>query len=165
MANERSTDASADAFFDDEQELIAEEEAQSAAAAPAAAEEQTADDARKPAAAEAPAGARPASGVDAPPFWMVIAIAVIALLLGVVIGYLLGASTAFSSAEAAMADTSQTAGAVSADALPEGHPGVTIDPDGTAHVTEEGSSSSAGGDAAGGAASADAGSAANGSAA
>ncbi|MDQ9722699.1 hypothetical protein RFX65_00705, partial [Acinetobacter baumannii] len=52
------------------------------------------------AASEAKAPA-PAARRDAPPFWMVLAIAVIALVLGIVIGYLIGTSATLAELESA----------------------------------------------------------------
>ena len=95
-----------------------------------------------PAASDDPAPARGASA-DAgyvrtpPPFWMVLAIAAISLLLGVVIGYLAGSASALQtiSEEQAAAQAAQAEDA-SSFAMPEGHPEVSVDEDGTAHVTE-----------------------------
>lgn len=145
------TDKVTDEFFDDEVELeaAAETGAPGAAAegpacdvAPdsAATPERNAAPARRPERTEAPAGAPSAStGPTPPPFWMVLVITAIALLLGVIIGYLLGSSSAMSSMMAAQADaratqTTDTSG--DAYALPEGHPQVEVDEDGTAHVAE-----------------------------
>ena len=132
MANDTKPAPVDDGFFDDEQELIAEEQTE-AQTAP------TRDEADRPA---APQQASSGKGMDAPPFWMVVAIALIALLLGVVIGYLLGSSTALSAAEAAVqssdaATASADTGTVATDELPEGHVPVVVDEDGTAHVAEE----------------------------
>lgn len=102
-----------------------------------------------PVAAEDPASERAAAPASSrrtpPPFWMVLAIAVIALLLGIVIGYLLGSMTTLSTLEsgqmnAASTSQDQTAeGDASAYELPAGHPDVTVDDDGTAHVSDAGS--------------------------
>lgn len=121
-----------DEFFDDEQELM------EAAGRPAE------GDAAPAAAPAAPAGddGRPAP----PPFWMVLAIAAVALALGGVVGYLLGASSALASLEALGADEVQqtyaTDGGASegaSDALPEGHPQLDIAEDGTATLADGGS--------------------------
>ena len=115
------TDKVTDEFFDDEVEL---------GGAPS----------RRPERTEAPANTSSAgTGPTPPPFWMVLVITAIALLLGVIIGYLLGSSSAMSSMMAAQADaqatqTTDTSG--DAYALPEGHPQVEVDEDGTAHVAE-----------------------------
>ena len=116
----------ADEFFDDEQELM--DQVSGAAEEPAV-----------PARAREPRGSKPASGREAPPFWMVLAIAVIALLLGMVIGYLAGSSatlSALESSQAASEEQVESAAGDDAYALPEGHPDVTVDEDGTAHVAE-----------------------------
>ena len=119
----------ADEFFDDEQELM-----EAAGSAPSTA--RTGSSKRRPA-SEKPAA--PAAGCEAPPFWMVVAIALIALVLGVVIGYLIGTSTAYSALEAAQS-TEMTGTASDTDSstsmLPEGHPELSIDEDGTATVVE-----------------------------
>lgn len=108
-----------DEFFEDEAELMGEP------AAP--------DDAKsQPASAPSPARH------EAPPFWMVLAIAAIALVLGVVIGYLLGTQATLAelgNSSAAMA-RQQSQPADSAPQLPEGHPQLSIDEDGTARVAE-----------------------------
>ena len=148
------TDKVTDEFFDDEVEL----EAAAEAGAPGAAAEGPARvvdanrgaapergvaagaPARRSGRAEEPANTSSAgTGPTPPPFWMVLVITAIALLLGVIIGYLLGSSSAMSSMMAAQADaqatqTTDTSG--DAYALPEGHPQVEVDEDGTAHVAE-----------------------------
>lgn len=148
------TDKVTDEFFYDEVEL----EAAAEAGAPGAAAEGSARDvesnhaaaperdaaadapACRPERAEAPAGpSSAATGPTPPPFWMVLVITAIALLLGVIIGYLLGSSSAMSSMMAAQEDAqaAQTTDTSSdAYALPEGHPQVEVDEDGTAHVAE-----------------------------
>lgn len=134
-----------DEFFDDEVELEAAAEGPARDVEPdsaAAPERDAAADAsaRRSSRAEAPADVSSAStGPTPPPFWMVLVITAIALLLGVIIGYLLGSSSAMSSMMAAQADaqatqTTDTSG--DAYALPEGHPQVEVDEDGTAHVAE-----------------------------
>lgn len=149
------TDKVTDEFFDDEVEL----EAAAEAGAPGAAAEGPARDvdpdhaaaperdvaagapARRAERAEAPAVPSSAgTGPTPPPFWMVLVITAIALLLGVIIGYLLGSSSAMSSMMAAQEDAqaTQTADTSSdAYALPEGHPQVEVDEDGTAHVADD----------------------------
>ena len=137
----------ADEFFDDEQELMEEAERPSAAPEPArakksraakkrgskaAASEKVPDDASKP--------AESAARTDAPPFWMVLLIAVIALALGVVIGYLMGSASALNALEAQQEQYTQSAATDDESyGLPEGHPDVTVDEDGAAHIAEDGS--------------------------
>ena len=125
-----------DEFFDDEQELMAEE----TPAAPAP----------KPSRKSAKATATSTSDVegvphrDAPPFWMVLAIAAIALILGIVIGYLIGTSATLSQLGNSSASTAQqvTEDTQSATGqLPEGHPDLNINEDGTATLAENGSDS------------------------
>lgn len=120
----------ADEFFDDEQELM----------------DQAAGGTGKPAqgahtsAARETRSTKSASGREAPPFWMVLAIAVIALLLGMVIGYLAGSSATLSALESSQAASEEQLASAADDdsyALPEGHPDVTVDEDGTAHVAED----------------------------
>lgn len=121
-----------DDFFDDEQELM------EADAAPGPAPERAAAARPRTRAAAPKASAAETPGRAAPPFWMVLAIAAIALILGVVIGYLLGTS-------ATLAELSQGAQAVSgaggATQLPEGHPELNVNADGTASVAGSGSAS------------------------
>lgn len=160
----------ADEFFDDEQELMEADAAraarahqaaqgvsagtESAASAPAA-PAKSAQVSRSAAAASAPAAGADDARRDPPPFWMVLAIAAIALLLGMVIGYLIGTSTALSSLETLSSDevqqqygTSSTDNAAddgsvdSEDVLPEGHPKLDIAEDGTATLADEGDSGS-----------------------
>lgn len=73
----------------------------------------------------------------APPFWMVLAIAGISLLLGMVIGYLAGTSSAIAELEANVAQNAQQqedrGGSVS---MPEGHPDVEVGEDGTASLAD-----------------------------
>lgn len=153
------TERAFDDFFDDE--LALEEEAEgkvaaedvstaapgaetAAATGDAAGDKDAASDvpaAGATAATEAAVFASDAPARQAPPFWMVLVITAIALLLGVIIGYLLGSSAAMSSLASAQADAAaqQTADTASDDAsyaLPEGHPQVEVDTDGTAHVAE-----------------------------
>lgn len=124
-----------DEFFDDEQELM--HNAQAGAKPKRAKNNQ--------AAGAAPAAAKQTARRDAPPFWMVLAIAVIALLLGVIIGYLIGTSTAYSALQVLESDEVQqeygTGGSEDASSmLPEGHPEVSIDEDGNATIVDSGSS-------------------------
>lgn len=121
-----------DEFFDDEQELM---EAQLEAASEDADTVRDIADARRDehAASEAETPA-PAARRDAPPFWMVLAIAVIALVLGIVIGYLIGTSATLAELESAssqMAAQGEASGG-SSSTLPEGHPDLSINEDGTA---------------------------------
>lgn len=140
----------ADDFFDDEQELMEAAAHGEAPRADSAAETTRASAAaagQKPRAFSGTATAREsrqedtaASGRQAPPFWMVVAIAAIALLLGVVIGYLMGSSATLAALESQMGSQAQTAEAdsdASAYELPEGHPQVEVDEDGTAHVADD----------------------------
>lgn len=74
---------------------------------------------------------------QAPPFWMVLVIAAIALLLGVIIGYLIGTSTAYSLLGQTSNDEMQQRYAADggqdvSGALPQGHPKVQVDKDGKA---------------------------------
>ncbi len=120
----------ADEFFDDEQELM--DQATGAAEVPAQKTRTSASREARP--------AKSASGREAPPFWMVLAIAVIALLLGMVIGYLAGSSATLSALESSQAASEEQLASAADDdsyALPEGHPDVTVDEDGTAHVAED----------------------------
>lgn len=130
-----------DEFFDDEQELM---EAQLEAASQDADTVRDIADARgeERAASEAKAPA-PAARRDAPPFWMVLAIAVIALVLGIVIGYLIGTSATLAELESAssqMAAQSEASGG-SSSTLPEGHPDLSINEDGTATLADGSSDS------------------------
>lgn len=122
-----------DDFFDDEQELMEEQRGE---ASPKSSKGASADAAGR--GASAPADGRR----EPPPFWMVLAIAAIALVLGVLIGYLLGTSTAYSALEAMdSAEVQQDYGTSSSDVqemLPEGHPQLEIEEDGTATVAGSG---------------------------
>lgn len=110
----------ADEFFDDEQELMeasvdasASLREQGSSADSGEGSSRAAKDARnaegsrprkRGKASPSKGGARPAEGEasqrrDPPPFWMVLAIAAIALVLGVVIGYLLGSSATLGALE------------------------------------------------------------------
>lgn len=130
-----------DEFFDDEQELM---EAQLEAASEDADTVRDIADARREehAASEAEAPV-PAARRDAPPFWMVLAIAVIALVLGIVIGYLIGTSATLAELESTssqMAAQSEASGG-SSSTLPEGHPDLSINEDGTATLADGSSDS------------------------
>lgn len=142
-----------DDFFDDEQELMdaAEAEAEAPALRPAAAKAKAAKEAAETgkaaeeAAADGPAAGAPVSKPvrKAPPFWMVLAIAFIALVLGVVIGYLFGTSATLAELGNSSASTAQqaTSGTESTTGqLPEGHPNLNISDDGTATLADSGSS-------------------------
>lgn len=77
---------------------------------------------------------------QSPPFWMVLAIACVSLLLGVVIGYLAGTSATIAElsaeAERQAADESEGPSSLS---MPEGHPEVDVDEEGNATLAEGGS--------------------------
>lgn len=133
-----------DDFFDDEQELMSEEAA--------AAEKAPADDSKKVKAARKDAKAKKQAVPESadvtpvrqgPPFWMVLAIAAIALILGVVIGYLLGTQATLAElSSASAAATTSTTSSSSTDpsgVLPEGHPNLKINEDGTATLADSGS--------------------------
>lgn len=136
-----------DDFFDDEQELM---EADAAAASSdadmveqeAAAVSNASDS--NDAADQKPASGNAARRNDAPPFWMVLAIAAIALILGVVIGYMIGTSATLaelgSSSEQMAQQQDQSAGELDSTQLPEGHPQLSVDQDGNATVVDSGSS-------------------------
>ncbi|MDY4041178.1 MAG: hypothetical protein SOY67_03635 [Collinsella sp.] len=119
-----------DDFFDDEQELMEAGAAPDPAPARAAA---AARPRKRVAAPDADAPTRPA-----PPFWMVLAIAAIALILGIVVGYLLGTSATLSELSQG---TQAVSGANAATQLPEGHPELNVNEDGTASVAGSGSAS------------------------
>ncbi len=137
-----------DDFFDDEQELM---EADAAAAssdtdmveqeAAAASNASDSDDA----ADQKPASGNAARRNDAPPFWMVLAIAAIALILGVVIGYMIGTSATLAelgnSSEQMVQQQDQSDEVLDSTQLPEGHPQLSVDQDGNATVVDPGSSS------------------------
>ena len=162
-----------DDFFDDEQELM-EAEAKGGTKASDAADDKksaAASDGRagaKKAGAKGDKAARAASraGRDAkaesvkdsdgaadggqrqaPPFWMVLAIAAIALILGVVIGYLVGTQATL--AEISSASSQQASTGTATDStdtsveLPEGHPQLSVDENGNAVVADGGSASAA----------------------
>lgn len=124
-----------DEFFDDEQELMEE-------AAPAEAPKKAASASGSASASKAAPRTSDAGRREPPPFWMVLAIAVIALVLGVVIGYLIGTSTAYSALQVTQSDEAleayggSSSTTDSSEMLPEGHPQLDIKEDGTATVVE-----------------------------
>lgn len=137
-----------DDFFDDEQELMEADAA--AASSDADMVEQEAAAVSNASDSDDAADQKPASGNaarrnDAPPFWMVLAIAAIALILGVVIGYMIGTSAILaelgSSSEQMAQQQDQSAGELDSTQLPEGHPQLSVDQDGNATVVDSGSSS------------------------
>ncbi len=137
-----------DDFFDDEQELMEADAA--AASSDADMVEQEAAAVSNASDSDDAADRKPASGNaarrnDAPPFWMVLAIAAIALILGVVIGYMIGTSATLaelgSSSEQMAQQQDQSAGELDSTQLPEGHPQLFVDQDGNATVVDSGSSS------------------------
>lgn len=137
-----------DDFFDDEQELMDADAA--AASSDADMVEQEAAAVSNASDSDDAADQKPASGNaarrnDAPPFWMVLAIAAIALILGVVIGYMIGTSATLtelgSSSEQMAQQQDQSAGELDSTQLPEGHPQLSVDQDGNATVVDSGSSS------------------------
>lgn len=136
-----------DDFFDDEQELMEADAA--AASSDADMVEQEAAAVSNASDSDDAADQKPASGNaarrnDAPPFWMVLAIAAIALILGVVIGYMIGTSATLaelgSSSEQMAQQQDQSAGELDSTQLPEGHPQLSVDQDGNATVVDSGSS-------------------------
>lgn len=136
-----------DDFFDDEQELM--EADATAASSDADMVEQEAAAVSNASDSDDAADQKPASGNaarrnDAPPFWMVLAIAAIALILGVVIGYMIGTSATLaelgSSSEQMAQQQDQSAGELDSTQLPEGHPQLSVDQDGNATVVDSGSS-------------------------
>lgn len=162
-----------DDFFDDEQELM-EAEAKGGTKASDAADDKKAAAAfdgkaeAEKGGAKAAKGARAAARAEkdakagsvrgsegaadggqrqAPPFWMVLAIAAIALILGVVIGYLIGTQATLaeiSSASSQQASTGTTADSSGTSVeLPEGHPQLSVDENGNAVVADGGSASAA----------------------
>lgn len=137
-----------DDFFDDEQELMEADAA--AASSDADMVEQEAAAVSNASDSDDAADQKPASGNaarrnDAPPFWMVLAIAAIALILGVVIGYMIGTFATLaelgSSSEQMAQQQDQSAGELDSTQLPEGHPQLSVDQDGNATVVDSGSSS------------------------
>lgn len=137
-----------DEFFDDETELMdaagtaAPSKDEGASASPAAGSGRATKQKPSRTAATEPAASAAAATTKRtpPPFWMVLAIAAIALLLGVVIGYLLGSSATLSALEQQTGTAQTTQTTDDSYAMPEGHPEVTVDDDGTAHVVEDGAS-------------------------
>ena len=77
---------------------------------------------------------------------MVLTIAAIALILGVVIGYMIGTSVTLAelgnSSEQMVQQQDQSADELDSTQLPEGHPQLSVDQDGNATVVDSGSSSS-----------------------
>lgn len=156
-----------DEFFDDEQELMdaalasgevepagdsasvsedgeqgsdgSAEAAVSAGAAEAEDSPEREASASHAAASSADAEPAPAARRDAPPFWMVLAIAAIALILGVVIGYMLGTSATLAELGNASAQAPQPTQQDAGTQLPQGHPDLDISEDGTATVAGSGS--------------------------
>lgn len=129
-----------DDFFDDEQELIEAEQAEKPTTSAAPKKAKSSKPQKAVSADSEPQADAPHR--DAPPFWMVLAIAFIALVLGVVIGYLIGTSATLAELGNSSADTAQqvTEGTQSATGqLPEGHPQLNIAEDGTATVAGSGS--------------------------
>lgn len=139
-----------DDFFDDEMDLMGE--GVTGAVDPSAAPESAEVDEPAPASAPAEAGpevgeasvsAGPSpvapKGRQAPPFWMVLAIAGVSLVLGIVIGYLMGTSATIAELgsgdgqPAASAPAPQDGGSVS---MPEGHPDLDVDDEGNATVAD-----------------------------
>lgn len=105
------------------------------------------DASEAPRVAEAKEGTQPARGAatagserKAPPFWMVLAIAAISLVLGVVIGYLIGTSTTIAELEQTAGQRTQQEGTAQdgSVSMPEGHPQVEVDEEGNATVSEDG---------------------------
>ncbi len=137
-----------DDFFDDEQELM-EADAVAASSDTDMVEQEAAAVSNASDSDEA-ADQKPASGNatrrnDAPPFWMVLAIAAIALILGVVIGYMVGTSVTLAelgnSSEQMVQQQGQSDDELDSAQLPEGHPQLSVDQDGNATVVGSGSSS------------------------
>lgn len=150
----------ADEFFDDEQELMAateptvdaavrddsacskdsSEQAKDGDGAQNIIADATQDDSTLGVRADAESKPAPAAPVrTAPPFWMVLAIAGVALVLGIVIGYLIGTSATIAELANGGGDDSAAQGSPASQdgvSMPEGHPNVTVDEDGTASVDE-----------------------------
>ena len=139
-----------DDFFDDEMDLMGEgvTGAVDASAAPVPNEVDEPAPAAAPAEVETAAGEAPVSaepspaapkGRQAPPFWMVLAIAGVSLVLGIVIGYLMGTSATIAELgsgdgqPAASAPAPEDGGSVS---MPEGHPDLDVDDEGNATVAD-----------------------------
>lgn len=97
-----------------------------------------------------PAPSAPASGRQAPPFWMVLSIAGVSLVLGVVIGYLVGTSATIAElgATAGQSASVQDGGEDGSVSMPEGHPDIEVDEDGNASVAGGTDADKADGDAA-----------------
>lgn len=139
-----------DDFFDDEMDLMGEGVTGSvdASAAPVPNEVDEPAPAAAPAEVETAVGEAPVSaepspaapkGRQAPPFWMVLAIAGVSLVLGIVIGYLMGTSATIAELgsgdgqPAASAPAPEDGGSVS---MPEGHPDLDVDDEGNATVAD-----------------------------
>ena len=139
-----------DDFFDDEMDLMGEgvTGAVDASAAPVPNEVDEPAPAAAPAEVETAVGEAPVSaepspaapkGRQAPPFWMVLAIAGVSLVLGIVIGYLMGTSATIAELgsgdgqPAASAPAPEDGGSVS---MPEGHPDLDVDDEGNATVAD-----------------------------
>lgn len=144
-----------DEFFDDEQEIAAEAsaEAEQASTAPVSEPAPAPEPAPSPAPAsapaadedgdaEAPAASRPQR--QSPPFWMVLAIAGVSLLLGVVIGYLVGTTVTINESGSGEAQAQSDTAGDSTVEMPEGHPEVELDEDGTATIAGDAAESDAG---------------------
>ena len=117
-----------DEFFDDE---LAEAESVPEPASDNVAE---ADGRRPSAEPAAPASsdlARPQR--QSPPFWMVLAIAGISLVLGVVIGYLVGTTVTINELGSREPESASEDASVE---MPEGHPDVELDEEGNAKVAD-----------------------------
>lgn len=143
-----------DEFFDDEQELMdagKTPEGAVAASAEASAEESGRDGGAERSSKSGhdpegqtsskrePSSSSAAPTRQSPPFWMVLAIAGISLVLGVVIGYLIGTSatiTELSANAEQSANASDTASDESSLSMPEGHPEVDVDEEGNATVVD-----------------------------
>lgn len=146
-----------DDFFDDEQELMAVADEATRAQEDRAEGDRTGgeqgeksepvapkrkDKQQKP--TQAKAAEKP--GNQAPPFWMVVAIAAVALVLGIVIGYLIGSAATFAELSAASEQAATQQGADGSVEMPEGHPEVSVDGEGNATVEGEGGAAADGAD-------------------
>ena len=119
-----------DEFFDDE---LAEAESVPEPASDNVAEADVRRPSAEPAALANSDPARPQR--QSPPFWMVLAIAGISLVLGVVIGYLVGTTVTINE----LGSREPEAEAASEDAsveMPEGHPDIELDEEGNAKVVD-----------------------------
>lgn len=162
MSSERDTQGAGaeglgaeDDFFTDEQELM--EAAAGVGESDGAGDNDSAEESGEGPAegsASGSSGAGAVSDVDAgsgsaaaaapvrtaPPFWMVLAIAAVALVLGIVIGYLVGTATTVAQMSTGSASGETTA---TSTGLPEGHPDLDIAEDGTATLADGSDSSGA----------------------